>query len=39
MECLAVRKNMNHFALKSKLYIKAIRAAFDELQAFRAAVA
>lgn len=39
MECLAVRKNMNHFALKSKLYIKAIRAAFDELQAFRATAA
>jgi hypothetical protein len=39
MECLSVRKNMNHFALQSKLYIKAIRAAVDELQAFRDAVA
>lgn len=37
MECLTIRKKLNHFALKSKLYIKAIRAAFDELQAFRAA--
>ena len=37
MECLTLRKNINHFALKSKLYIKAIRTAFDKLQAFRAA--
>lgn len=36
MECLTVRKKINHFALKSKLYIKAIRSAFEELQAFRA---
>ena len=28
---------LNHFALKSKLYVKAIRTAFDELQALRAA--
>lgn len=37
MECLTVRKKLNHFALKSRLYIKAIRTAFEELQAFRAA--
>lgn len=36
MECLTVRKKINHFALKSKLYIKAIRTAFEELQVFRA---
>jgi hypothetical protein len=37
MECLTIRKNLNHFALRSKLYAKAIRIAFDELQVLRAA--
>jgi hypothetical protein len=32
MECLKVQTKMNHFALKAKLYMKAIRSAFDELQ-------
>lgn len=37
MECLKVSKKINHFALRSKLYITAIRTTFDELQLLRAA--
>ncbi len=37
MECLTISKHLNHFALRSKLYAKAIRGAFDELQVLRAA--
>lgn len=37
MECLKIKTKMNHFALKSKLYLKAIRSAFDELQKLQAA--
>jgi hypothetical protein len=33
----ALRKHLNHFALRAKLYTKAIRVAFDELQVLRAA--
>lgn len=32
MECLTISKKLNHFALKSKPYLKAIRTAFEELQ-------
>jgi len=32
MECLKIRTKMSHFALKTKLYLKAVRSAFDELQ-------
>lgn len=32
MELLKVKENSNHFALKSRLYLKAIKAAFIELQ-------
>lgn len=32
LECLKLSHHSNHFALKSKLYIKALKAAFDELQ-------
>lgn len=32
LELLKCKEKLNHFALKSKLYIKAIKAAFDELQ-------
>jgi SRSO17 transposase len=32
MECLKIRTKLNHFALRSKLYLKAVRSAFDELQ-------
>ena len=37
MECLKIKTKMNHFALKSKLYLKAIRSAFHELQQLQAA--
>lgn len=37
MECLTIRKNLNHFALRSKLYAKAIRIAFDALRVLRTA--
>ena len=37
MEKLKMHTKLNHFALKSKLYIKAIKTAFDELQAMRPA--
>lgn len=32
LELLKLKENTNHFALKSRLYLKAIKAAFDELQ-------
>ena len=35
LEMLCKVKQTNHFALKHQLYIKAIRAAFDELQRFK----
>ena len=37
MEKLKISTKLNHFALKSKLYLKAIRTAFDELQTMKAA--
>jgi hypothetical protein len=37
MECLKIKTKMNHFALKSKLYLKAVRSAFDELRQLQAA--
>ncbi len=37
MACLTIRKHLNHFALRSKRYAKAIRVAFDTLQMLRAA--
>ena len=39
LECLSIKKKMNTFALKSKLYMKAIRQAFQELQQFKKATA
>ena len=39
MECLKMRTKLNPFALRSKFYLKAIRAAFDELQAIKATAA
>ena len=33
LELLRVKTNTNHFALKTKLYMAALRAAFDQLQA------
>ena len=35
MECLKISNNINHFALRSKLYHKAIKTAFDELQVLK----
>lgn len=32
LELLKLKQNTNHFALKSRLYLKAIKAAFEELQ-------
>ena len=32
LECLKMKRNLNHFALRAHLYLKAIRVAFDELQ-------
>lgn len=37
LECLKIKQKMNHFALRTSLYIKATRTAFDELQALKAA--
>jgi len=37
LECLSIKKNLNHFALKSKLLISATRSAYDQLLAMRAA--
>ena len=37
MEKLKISTKLNHLALKSKLYLSAIRSAFDELQTLRAA--
>ncbi|MFH1433242.1 MAG: transposase [archaeon] len=31
-ECLRMKTNLNHFALKAKIYLKAAKAAFEELQ-------
>ena len=35
LECLSIRHKLNHFALRAKLYLKATRLAFDELQALK----
>ena len=37
LECLKMKHQTNHFALKAKLYIKAIQQAFAELQQFKSA--
>jgi len=37
LACLSIHKKLNHFALKSKLYLKAIGAAYRALQAIRGA--
>jgi len=37
LECLSVKHNLNHFALRAKLYLKANRIAFDELQTLKCA--
>jgi len=37
LECLKIKQHLNHFALRARLYLKAIRVAFDELQVLKAA--
>jgi hypothetical protein len=37
LECLKIKHHFNHFALRSKLYLKALKSAFDELQVLKAA--
>jgi len=37
LERLKMKQHLNHFALRAHLYLKAIRVAFDELQALKAA--
>ena len=37
MERLKMKTKINHFALKTKLYLKAVRSAFDELQKLQTA--
>jgi hypothetical protein len=37
LECLKMKRHLNHFALRALLYLKATRVAFDELQAIKAA--
>jgi hypothetical protein len=39
LESLSAQQGLNKFALKSKLYINAIRQAFDELQQLKSATA
>jgi hypothetical protein len=37
LECLKIKRHLNHFALRAHLYLKATRTAFDELQTLKAA--
>ena len=37
LEWISVTHQMNHFALRTRIYLKAIRHAFDELQLLKAA--
>jgi transposase len=37
LECLSIKRHLNHFALRAHLYLKAIRVAFHELQILKAA--
>lgn len=37
LECLSIKHKPNHFALRAKLYLKANRVAFDELQTLKCA--
>lgn len=37
LECLKIKHNLNHFALRAKLLIRANRIAYKELQAFKGA--
>ena len=35
LECLSIKHKLNHFALRAKLYLKAVRLTFDELQTLK----
>jgi hypothetical protein len=35
LECLSIRHKPNHFSLRAKLHMKAVRLAFDELQTLK----
>ena len=37
MECLRIKKNLNHFALKAQIYLRGLRESLAELQAQQAA--
>ncbi|MEA3457585.1 MAG: IS701 family transposase, partial [Candidatus Thermoplasmatota archaeon] len=37
LECLKIKHHFNHFALRSKIYLKALKSAYDELQVLKAA--
>lgn len=37
LECLKIKHHLNHFSLRSKIYLKALRSAYDELQLLKAA--
>jgi len=39
LEMLSIQQGLNKFTLKSKLYINAIRQAFDELQKLKSSTA
>ena len=39
LECLAVSDGMNQFAFKSKLYLSALKASFNELQQLQTSLA
>ncbi len=38
LEILKFKENMNHFQLKNRLYIQAVKAAFSELQNIKAQI-
>ena len=37
LECLKIKHHFNHFALRSKIYLKALKSAYDELLVLKAA--
>ncbi|PKO13556.1 MAG: hypothetical protein CVU39_18450 [Chloroflexi bacterium HGW-Chloroflexi-10] len=37
LECLSIKRHLNHFALRAQLYLKAFHVALDELQILKAA--
>jgi len=37
LECLKIKHHFNHFALRSKIYLEALKSAYDELQVLKAA--